>query len=121
MLHPWELSLEKKGKPLSVNAAYTMRRVKNAAYRSYEEEWEKILSDLSIEPTVERLRIEFEFGFSNRRADCDNPIKVLQDILQNHLGFNDCIVYELRAVKRVVPKGNEYAKVRLVEIFDERY
>jgi len=54
------------------------------------------------------LRVDFEFGFSNKGQDIDGPIKVCLDILQEKFKFNDNRVYEMNVTKRIVKKGEEY-------------
>lgn len=56
----------------------------------------------------EFIKINFVFGFSNKLADLDNPVKPMMDILQKKYGFNDAQVYELEVQKKIVKKGNEY-------------
>jgi len=58
-------------------------------------------------------RIYYEFGFSNKLSDYDNPIKATQDCLQKKYGFNDNEIYEAYIRKRVVKKGKEYVKIKI--------
>ncbi len=96
-----------KIKPLSVNDAWKGKRYKTDDYESYEEELFYMLPKyMEVGRTL-----HLEFGFSNRASDIDNPIKPLLDILQKKYDFNDKDIYELRVLKRIVPKGQEYIKV----------
>ena len=45
------------------------------------------------------------FNFSSNRADWDNPIKPLQDILQKKYKFNDCNITNALVLKNIVPKN----------------
>lgn len=98
-------------KPLSVNDAWQGRRFKSDKYEHYEVE-----TLLRLPPG--RLpqgpyRVYYEFGFSNKLCDFDNPCKPLGDILQKKYGFNDNEIYEAHIVKKIVKRGKEYIKVRI--------
>lgn len=58
-------------------------------------------------------KIIFNFGFSNRSADIDNPIKIIQDILQKKYKFNDKEIYELVVRKKIVKKKQEYIEFEI--------
>lgn len=91
-------------KPLSVNKAWQGRRFKTPAYIQYEK---KILLSLpSLNLPAPPYKIFFEWGFSNKLADWDNPIKPLQDCLQKKYGFNDKNIIEA-VVRKVIVKPNE--------------
>ena len=123
MLHPWEMTATCHHKPLSINAAYYKNKKKTAAYREYEDAWLTVLQGTSIPEDIEvkdmEFYIEYTWGFSNRLADVDNPIKTTTDIMQNLLGFNDKQVRIVKATKKIVPKGSEYACVYIKEVFRE--
>lgn len=97
-----------KIKPLSVNECWKGRRFKTDAYKDYERTLLNNLPDIVIPKPP--FSVEYTFGFSSKASDFDNPIKVLQDILQKRYGFNDKFIK--RAVIEVdhVSKGNEYIK-----------
>lgn len=101
-------------KPLSVNDAWQGKRFKTDAYKAYETEMLLRLPPGEIPPPP--YKVYYEFGFSNRQSDFDNPCKPLGDILQKKYGFNDSAIYEAHIVKRIVPKGNEYVFVRIEHI-----
>ena len=61
--------------------------------------------------------VEYIWGFSNNQSDVDNPIKTTTDIMQNHFGFNDKQIRIVKATKLLVPKGSEYAHVKIREVF----
>lgn len=95
-----------KIKTLSVNQAWQGRRFKTKAYKDYEKLLFNILPDIEI-PKGE-LKICFEFGFSNKASDIDNPTKPLLDIFQKKYGFNDKLIYSLHIDKKIVCRGEEY-------------
>ena len=98
-----------KIKPLSVNEAWQGKRYKTKDYQSYEKEVLFRLPSLPKSFTLpEMIKLSFTFGFSNKSADIDNPVKPMMDILQKKYGFNDAQVYELQVQKKIVPKGEEY-------------
>lgn len=106
-------------KPLSINAAYYRNKRKTVAYRAYEDAWALTLIEhkLKISPE-DRLRIDYKWGFSNKAADVDNPIKTTQDVMQNWFEFNDKQVYIVKAVKTLVKKGEEFAEI-VIQRMDE--
>lgn len=104
-------------KPLSINEAFQGRRFKTDKYHWYETEVLLLLPHFDIPPTL--LRLVYEFGFSNERADADNPCKLFTDILQKKYGFNDSRVYEIVIRKSIVPKGSEYVKFNILPFNQE--
>lgn len=102
-------------KPLSVNEAWQGRRYKTHKYKSYEKELSLLLPNIKVNKDS-RLKIKFEFGFSNVLSDLDNPVKLIQDVMQKKYKFNDSKVFELNLKKVVVKKGNEYIKFKITEI-----
>jgi Holliday junction resolvase RusA-like endonuclease len=62
------------------------------------------------------LQIDFEFGFSNKASDLDNPIKPFLDILQKKYGFDDSRVWKATVLKTIVKKGEEFIKFNIFEI-----
>lgn len=99
-------------KPLSVNKAFQGRRFKTKAYKSYEKIVLLMLPNLKIPDPP--LKLKYEYGFSNKNADIDNPCKLITDILQKKYGFNDRDIYQLNQKKVIVPKGSEYIKFRIL-------
>lgn len=93
-------------KPLSVNQAWKGRRFKTPEYRKYEKAVFLTLPKMEIPQG--KLSVVYEFGFSNKLADWDNPIKPFQDILQKKYGFNDSRIVSATVIKTVVKKGQEY-------------
>lgn len=105
------MQIIKKIKPLSVNEAFQGRRFKTPKYKAYEQKLLLALPKMNMpEPPFE---IHFEFGFSNVMSDWDNPVKILQDILQKKYGFNDKDIYRATVDKVIVKKGEEYFKVKI--------
>ena len=100
-----------KMKPLSVNEAWQGKRYKSDAYEAYQTEMLLRLPPGRIPDPP--YRVYYEFGFSNRQCDFDNPCKPLGDILQKKYGFNDNAIYEAHIVKRIVRRGDEYIFVRI--------
>lgn len=123
MLHPWTLEAICHHKPLSINAAYFKNKRKTKAYNEYEDAWLSVLQGMSIPEDIETktmlFRVDYEWGLSNNQADVDNPIKTTTDIMQNLLDFNDKQIRIVKATKRIVPKGKEYAKVKITQVFKE--
>lgn len=97
-------------KPLSVNDAWQGRRFKTGEYKAYETEMLLRLPAGKLPDPP--YRIHYEFGFSNKLADYDNPCKPLGDILQKKYGFNDNDIYEAHIRKVIVKRGKEYIKVK---------
>ncbi len=101
-------------KPLSVNEAWQGRRFKTDKYEAYEMEMLLRLPPGRLPQPP--YRVYYEFGFSNKKADFDNPCKPLGDILQKKYGFNDNEIYEAHIVKKIVKKGSEYITVKIEHI-----
>ena len=101
-------------KPLSVNKAWKGRRYKTDEYKRFERDVSFMLPKLEIPEG--KLKVFYEFGFSNKLSDIDNPIKLFQDILQKKFGFNDSQIYEMNVKKEIVKKGNEYILFN-IEVF----
>ena len=123
MLHPWTFEARCNHKPLSVNAAYYRNKKKTKAYEEYEDAWRSVLLGDALPEDIEVksmfFSVEYEWGFSNVQADVDNPIKTTTDIMQRHFVFNDKQIRIVKATKRLVPKGQEYAKVKITQVFKE--
>ena len=102
-------------KPLSVNEAFKGRRFKTDKHNAYVKELTLQLPPINID-FKDQLRVTFTFGFSNRGADIDNPIKPTMDCLQKFYGFNDNKVYSLEVKKEIVKKGDEFIEFRIENI-----
>ena len=61
----------------------------------------------------EDVYILFEFGFSSKSSDWDNPIKTTQDVVSKYLEFNDNQILIGAARKQIVKKGEEYIAFKL--------
>jgi Holliday junction resolvase RusA-like endonuclease len=94
-------------KPLSVNEAWKGRRIKTTKYKNYEKALLLMLPKTYKMPEPP-YHIEYTFGFSSVLSDVDNPVKLVQDILQKKYKFNDKDVYSFCANKEKVAKGEEY-------------
>ena len=105
------MQITKQIKLLSVNDCWAGRRFKTPAYKAYEAELLYTLPKREMPKPP--YKISFEFGFSSESSDWDNPIKPLQDILQEKYNFNDKDIHEGVAIKKLVKKGQEYFKVRI--------
>lgn len=118
--HLWVLSMSCPVKPLSINAAYTLKRKKSVKYRNFEESMALELDGWYIPPQRDPKSMVFElkiqWGFATSLSDVDNPIKTLLDVLQRWFGFNDKQILAISATKKVVGKGNEYINFTLKEI-----
>lgn len=101
-----------KIKALSVNGAWQGRRFKTPEYKAFEEEMLLRLPRLII-PQDKQLHLYLEVGVSSSLADLDNTIKPILDVLQKKYQFNDKAIYEIQAVKLIVPKKQEYIKFEL--------
>jgi len=112
-----ELLIKIDIKPLSVNRAYKGRRFRTDEYDRYEHALGFLLPNFDIPPSL--LKIVYEFGLSNDRADVDNPCKMFTDVLQKKYGFNDSRVYEYLIRKVIVPKGQEYVKFNILPFNQE--
>ncbi len=95
-------------KPLSANRVWQGKRFKTKEYLSYEKELLEILPDMELPNAPYHLH--YEFGFSNKASDIDNPCKSFTDVLQKRYDFNDKHIYRLTVEKRIVEKGKEYIK-----------
>ena len=105
-----------KIKPLSQNKAYTGRRYKTAAYKDFQEEL--LFSLPNIEIPDGKLFLKVEFGFSDKRSDITNPLKIFEDVLQKKYQFNDNRVYETHMKKKITKKGAEYILFSIEAIDD---
>ena len=95
-----------KIKPLSINECFKGQRFKTDAYKSFERE---LLFTLPLMKLPEKpWLITYHFGFSNMRADVDNPVKPMMDILSKKYGFNDADVHGITAIKTKTEKGSEF-------------
>ncbi len=98
-------------KPLSVNEAWQGKRYKTEKYKRYQNTLLWILPKIAIpEPPYE---LHFRFGFSNKLADWDNPVKLTQDILSKKYGFNDKLIRKAVIETEIVKKGSEYIEFSL--------
>lgn len=101
-------------KPLSANAAWKGRRFKTDEYKVYEQVLMYKLP--AIEVPEGKLRIDYEFWFSNKLSDLDNPIKQFQDILTKKYKFKDSDLYEISVTKKIVAKWEEYVSFDIYSI-----
>lgn len=98
-------------KHLSVNRAYQGRRFATPELKAYKEMLFYTLPYLKIPKG--KLSVHYIFGVSSKLADIDNGIKAFQDALCEKYNFNDRDIYELRAEKKIVKKGEEYIKFEI--------
>lgn len=104
-------------KPLSVNQAWQGRRFKTAAYKAYARSVQLMLPK-GIKVPNGRLQVAFRFFVSNARADYDNPVKPLQDIVFKHYGVDDSRIYRAIIEKIIVPKGMEKTEIEITSLAD---
>lgn len=101
-------------KPMSVNGAWQGRRFKSKEYIAYTDSCLSILPNITLpEPPY---RINFIFGVSNTASDWDNPVKPIQDILQQRYKFNDKEIYEAFVRKVIVPKRQEFFSFEILHL-----
>ena len=101
-----------KIKPLSVNEVWQGKRFKTDKYKQYEKHCLLLLRPISI-PEGD-LEIHFNFGFSSKLSDVDNPVKPILDILQKKYGFNDSRVFRIISEKEIVSKGSEFIDIKIM-------
>ena len=101
-------------KPLSVNDAWRGRRFKSNKYKNYE--WALLLILGPINLPEPPYKVNYEFGFSSKGSDIDNPVKCFQDILVKKYGIRDQDIYELNVKKKIVKKGSEYIKFEILNL-----
>ena len=106
--------IEIRTKPLSVNGAWKGRRFRTDEYKNYVFGVMWMLPKIKI-PEPPYL-VKYEFGFSSKGSDIDNPIKCFQDILVKKYGIRDQDIYELNVKKKIVKKGSEYIKFEILNI-----
>jgi len=99
-------------KPLSVNQAWQGRRFKTDTYKSYARSVQITLPK-GLKIPDGRLRVTYRFYVSNPRADLDNPVKPLQDIVFKHYGVDDSRIFLIISEKIIVPKGLEKTEVEI--------
>jgi len=116
----WELHMDCPVKPLSINAAYTLKRKKSAKYRKFEELMALELFGYEIPSRKDvksmRFKLDIHWGFATSLSDVDNPIKTLLDVLQRWFGFDDKQIMHIAATKTVVGRGQEFISFTLTEI-----
>ena len=105
-------------KPLSVNQAWKGRRFKTDRYKAYIRSCRALLPKIEV-PQGCKLQIHFVFGFSSAGSDWDNPIKPLQDIMQDLYGFNDSRIYRGITDKVLVKKGSEFIEFSITPLEDK--
>ena len=101
-------------KPLSVNQCWQGRRFKTKAYKQYESALLTLLPNIQF-TYKDNIKVDITFGLSAKTCDIDNPLKPVLDILQKKYGFNDRSIYELHVYKIIVPKKEEFIKIRINE------
>lgn len=101
-------------KPLSVNLAWQGRRFKTKEYKAYEQEVLIKLKPMDVPKG--KLKLNITFGFSSKKSDWDNPVKLFQDCLQKKYGFDDNKIYEAYVKKVDVKKGKEFIEFELKQL-----
>jgi Holliday junction resolvase RusA-like endonuclease len=102
-------------KPLSTNKAWKGKRFKTDAYKNFETIMMWMLPNMNVSKKSP-LHIHFQFGFSSKGSDLDNPIKQTIDCLQKKYGFNDNQIYRMVVDKFIVKKGKEFIKFEITEL-----
>lgn len=103
-------------KALSVNRAFKGRRFRTKEYDAYEKAVRLLLPKMDGRITEKmKLSLVLHFGFSSSNSDADNGVKLIQDILSKHYGFNDKQIFHLLVTKEIVKKGSEFIEFSLRE------
>ncbi len=102
-----------KVKPLTMNQAYNGKRTKTDKYKLFTNH--VLLSLKKMEIPDGDLELAIQIGVSNKNFDLDNSLKPFIDVLQRAYGFNDNRIYAITAMKRIVPKGEEFISFDLFE------
>ena len=109
-------------KPLSANSMFWKRGKLTKKTKDYEAYQREMLDELmGVEWPFETGLVYFKIvaGLSARQADLDDVLKPLLDTFQGIFPeFNDNKVYHINTLKRIVPKGEEYLKIR-IEVHEE--
>ena len=112
-------------KPLSANKMFYRNKNKTTDYRHYQDEFRDCVileenTDSPVWPFEENVTFDIEVGLSSKLADLDNVLKPIFDTYQSiYEGFNDKTVYEIRATKLLVARGDEYVSVEVRPIASE--
>jgi len=99
---------------MSINEAFQGRRFKTKKYKEYREELYYLLPNMKIPKG--KLKIDLEFGFSSKRSDIDNPVKLFLDSLKDKYGIDDSIFYKLSIKKLITRKGKEFINFKIKKI-----
>ena len=103
--------------PLSVNKAWQGQRFKTKNYIKYQRDLLLLLPKITIPKPP--YSVYYEFGFSNKSSDYDNPIKQFQDILCKKYHFNDSLIFRAVISKKIVKKGCEYIIFEIAHFQDD--
>ena len=98
-------------KPLSVNEAYRGRRFATRELTQYKSDLGWLLPKMEVPDGP--LAARYVFGTSSRASDADNMVKIFQDAISEHYGFNDSRIYRIEVEKVDVPKGREFVEFEL--------
>jgi len=99
-------------KPLSVNKAWKGRRYKTKEYDKYIKEAMLLMPNVKVK-AFDKISVNIIFGFSNKSADVDNPVKPLLDIITKKYGIDDKHIYRLSQEKVITAKGKEFIEVNI--------
>ena len=90
------------------------RTFKSPEYVAFQNEMRDDMMGVEWPFGTEEVSFTVEVGLSNRGADLDNCIKPILDTYQGIFEeFNDNKVYHIMMHKCIVPKGEEYVKVKV--------
>ena len=95
-------------KPLSVNEAFKGRKFRTDKYDCFIHNMMLLLPKTISIPDDKNIKLAIEFGFSSKASDIDNCCKSFIDCLVKKYKVDDRYIYELRVVKKIVKKGQEY-------------
>ncbi len=104
-------------KPFSANKMhYRSGKKDTREYREFKGDINEFLAgDYGVDKKA-MIKFTLVSGFSNKQSDLDNAFKPLLDAMQLAMGFNDNQIYDIIALKDVVPKGEEYILIKLEQV-----
>ena len=111
-------------KPVSTNRLYKGKRYKSPEAKQFEVAFANYLL-LKLPPRRMQLpegdlTIHWRFGTS-RKMDVSNCLKLAEDVLAKHCGFNDNIVVGTSAVRVHVKTGGEFIAFQILPFRDKDY
>ncbi len=100
-------------KPFSANNRHYRGHKDTKEYRQFKADVKELMGGEYGVHKKDQLKLTLIAGFSNRASDLDNAFKPILDSMQLCMDFDDKQVYEIQALKAIVPKGEEYLYIKL--------